>query len=64
MPHALQRVLQGSGQPRCSGPVVLQQMEGHALRGLHAHTRQAAQGVDQAFERGFGHAESGATRSD
>jgi hypothetical protein len=30
--------------------VVLQQVEGHALRRLHAHAGQAAQRVDQAFD--------------
>ncbi|MOA19419.1 hypothetical protein D3C78_1398000 [compost metagenome] len=31
--------------------VALQQMEGHALGRLHAHPRQAAQGLDQIVER-------------
>jgi len=36
--------------------VVLQKVECHALRGLHAHPGQPAQRLDERVERGFGHA--------
>jgi len=36
---------------------VLQQVEGQALRGLHADAGQAAQRLDQTFERALSHGE-------
>jgi hypothetical protein len=38
---------QGLCQQLGAGTVMLQQMEGHALGRLHAHTRQAFERLDQ-----------------
>ena len=59
MLHLRQRLLQRRGQPAGAAAVVLQQVEGHALRRLLAHAGQPAQGVDQRIEAGFGHPAAG-----
>jgi hypothetical protein len=51
----LDGVLKRGRDPPCALPVVLQQVERHALRRFDADAGKSAQGVDQTLERAFGH---------
>jgi hypothetical protein len=52
MADAIERATQCHGESIGTGLVALQQVIGHALRGLRAHTRQATQRLDELLERG------------
>jgi hypothetical protein len=47
MADALHRLFQHGGQFQATLALTLQQMEGHPLRTLAAHARQAAQSINQ-----------------
>jgi hypothetical protein len=55
MAHLYSRRLQRGGQLQGPVAVVLQQVEGHALRRLHADAGQAPQRLDQTLQRRFSH---------
>jgi hypothetical protein len=44
--------LQGQGQAMGTGPIMLEQVVGHALGRPLTHARQAAQGVDEGIQPG------------
>ena len=50
MADALDRVLEGSGEPCSSFAITLQEMERNALCRLSTYTRHASQGIDHSYQ--------------